>query len=68
MKTTCLPNNTITAKSSRPMRRLCGLAIAAIGLSASLPSAHAQVTATGGTITSYTDGGITYDVHTVRLT
>ena len=46
------------------MRRLCGLAIAAIGLSASLPSAHAQVTATGGTITSYTDGGITYDVHT----
>ena len=46
------------------MRQLCGLAIAAIGLSASLPSAHAQVTATGGTITSYTDGGITYDVHT----
>jgi len=46
------------------MRQLCGLAIAAIGLGASLPSAHAQVTATGGTVTSYTDGGITYDVHT----
>jgi hypothetical protein len=64
MKTTNLPNNTIIAKSSRPMRQLCGLAIAALGLGASLPSAHAQVTATGGTITSYTDGGITYDVHT----
>ena len=64
MKTTNLTNNTIIAKSYRPMRQLCGLAIAALGLGASLPSAHAQVTATGGTITSYTDGGITYDVHT----
>ena len=64
MKTTYLSNNTIATKNIRPMRRLCGLAIAALGLGASLPSAHAQVTATGGTITSYTDGGITYDVHT----
>jgi len=64
MKTTYRSNNTIATKSSRPMRQLCGLAIAAIGLGASLPSAHAQVTATGGTVTSYTDGGITYDVHT----
>jgi hypothetical protein len=46
------------------MRKLCGMAIAAIGFSALLPSAHAQVTATGGTVTSYTADGITYDVHT----
>jgi hypothetical protein len=42
MKTTYLSNNTIATKSSRPMRQLCGLAIAAlaaIGLSAPLASA-----------------------------
>ena len=64
MKTMNLPNTPIVAKRSWSMRQLCGLAIAAIWLSASLPSANAQVAATGGTITSYTDGGITYDVHT----
>jgi hypothetical protein len=40
------------------------VAIAALGLSASLPSAHAQVTATGGTVTSYSAGGNVYEVRT----
>ena len=42
---------------------VCGLALAVIGLSASVTPAYA-VTATGGTVTTYTVGGITYNVHT----
>ena len=42
---------------------VCGLALAVIGLSASVMPTYA-VTATGGTITTYTADGITYNVHT----
>jgi len=48
------------------MRRLCGVAVAAIGLGASIPSAQAvdYVAATGGTITNYQVGATVYTVHT----
>lgn len=66
MKTTGLSNNPITPGNFRPLRRLCGLAIAAIGLGASIPSAQAvdYVAATGGTITNYQVGATVYTVHT----
>ena len=41
MKTTSLSNTTITPVNFRPLRRLCGLGIAAIGLSALIASAQA---------------------------
>ena len=56
MKTTNLPNNTIIAKSSRPMRQLCGIAIAAltaIGLSAPLASAATIPVINGGFETEF---------------
>ena len=42
---------------------VCGLALAVTGLGDMVTPAYA-VTATGGTITTYTVGGITYNVHT----
>jgi hypothetical protein len=53
MKTSSLSNHTIAAKSVRPMRRLCGLAIAAIGLSAPLASAVTVPVDNGGFETEY---------------
>ena len=56
MKTTILTNNTIKAKSYRPLRQLCGLAIAAIatiGLSAPLASADTIPVINGGFDTQF---------------
>ena len=44
MKTSSLSNKQNTATSFRPLRRLCGLAIAAFGLSAPLASADTTIT------------------------
>jgi len=71
MKTARIPTGSLIAHpvcrtnpmTSRRMRMVCGLALAVIGLSASVTPAYA-VTATGGTVTTYTVGGITYNVHT----
>ncbi|MEI7901928.1 MAG: Ig-like domain-containing protein, partial [bacterium] len=55
-----------TTTTFRKLRKVFGLAIAAIGLSASVMSAQAveYVAATGGTVTTYSSGGNLYSVHT----
>ena len=64
MKSTTMPNNTTmhhtappdpttTPKNFRSMRRLCGLALAAIGLSASIASAQTIPVANGNFETEY---------------
>ena len=48
MKTTSLPNTAIIPGNFRPLRRLCGLAIAAIGLGAPLASAQTTIPVLNG--------------------
>ncbi|MEI6606868.1 MAG: InlB B-repeat-containing protein, partial [Verrucomicrobiota bacterium] len=67
MKTSSISNNHNANGSFWPMRSLCGMAIAAIGLGASINSAQAvdYVAATGGdSITTYQVGATIYTVHT----
>ena len=60
------PGQAAPPRNIGPMRRFCGLAIAAIGLSATITSAHAAdfVAATGGTTNTYQVGATIYTVHT----